>query len=81
MTLLATTSSSTEAEISKQGFCLSKFRMPVNAAALRMVMLMNERYSAPPFLAVSSFRKNFSIRFKSCRKVVFFLQFECEGGI
>ena len=41
MTLLATTSSSTEAEISKQGFCLSTFRMPVNAAALRMVMLMN----------------------------------------
>ena len=26
---------------SKQGFCLSKFRMPVNAEALRMVMLMN----------------------------------------
>ena len=41
MTLLATTSSTTEKKISKQGFRLSKFRMPVNAATLRMVMLMN----------------------------------------
>ena len=41
MTLLATSSSTTEKKISKQGFRLSKFRMPVNAAALRMVMLMN----------------------------------------
>ena len=41
MTLLATTSSNTEEEISKQGFCLSKFRMPVNTETLRMVMLMN----------------------------------------
>lgn len=41
MTLLATTSFTIEKKISKQGFRMSKFRMPVNAATLRMVMLMN----------------------------------------
>jgi hypothetical protein len=41
MTLLATTSSTTEKKISQQGFRMFKFRMPVNAATLRMVMLMN----------------------------------------
>jgi hypothetical protein len=41
MALLATSSSSMEKKISKQGFRMPKFRMPVNAATLRMVMLMN----------------------------------------
>ena len=38
MTLLATTSSSTEKEISKQGFRMSKFRIPVDAILSSMAM-------------------------------------------
>ena len=38
MTLLATTSSSTEEEISKQGFRMDKFRMPVDAVIFSLEM-------------------------------------------
>ena len=42
MTLLATTSSTTEKKISKQGFCLSKFRMPVDAILSSMATANSE---------------------------------------
>ena len=38
MTLLATTSSTTEKEISKQGFRTDKFRMPVDAVIFSLGM-------------------------------------------
>ena len=38
MTLLAATSSTTEEEISKQGFRMSKFRIPVDAILSSMAM-------------------------------------------
>ena len=43
MTLLATTSSTTEKKISQQGFRMSKFRMPVNAVSIPREIAQHDR--------------------------------------
>ena len=79
-TLLATTSSSTEAEISKQGFRMPKFRMPVDALTFSLGMWWISGIALPHSLLSADSEKNFAICFKSCRKTVFSLQFKSEGG-
>ena len=57
MTLLATTSSSTEEEISKQGFRMDKFRMPVDAVIFSLGMWWS---STPQISCSQQFQKKIS---------------------
>ena len=81
MTLLATTSSSMEKKISKQGFRMPKFRMPVDAVTFSLGMWWISGIALPHSLLSAVPEKIFSICFKSCRKMVFSLQFKSEGNI
>lgn len=79
MALLADTSSSIEKKISKQGFCLSKFKMPADAITFCLGMWWISGIALPHSLLSAVPEKNFAIRFKSCRKTVVSLQFKSEG--
>lgn len=79
MALLATTSSTMEKKISKQGFRMSKFRMPVDAVTFSLGMWWINGITLPHSLLSTVPEKNFAIHFKSCRKTVFSLQFKSEG--
>ena len=59
MTLLATSSSTTEKKISKQGFRIDKFRMPVDAVIFSLGMWWISAVALPRFLVFSSSRKKF----------------------
>ena len=79
MALLATTSSSTEEEISKQGFRMDKFRMPVDAVIFSLRMWWISGVASPYSVLLAVREKKFAIYLKSCRKTVFSLRFKSEG--